>query len=151
MCPVLYMYKINMCVMVFSGAGVWNQHSVWWCPLMYIYKIYIVCVCVQWCTCMKLTQCLKKSGGPHVQHYTDLLYAAQWQILLQKINYLLTCLLRLFLFQHTVKPRWFESWFFKTTGFFESDRQSRSYLLLYNVKILPIFRISIIRKIQFFE
>ena len=39
----------------------------------------------------------------------------------------------------------------ETTGFFEDDGRSRLFSLLFIAIKLPIFRISIFRKIQFFE
>ena len=44
-----------------------------------------------------------------------------------------------------------KSWLSETTGLFEDDGQSRLFSLLSNAKKLPIIRILIIRKIQFFE
>ena len=38
---------------------------------------------------------------------------------------------------------------FETTGFFEDRSQSKRLMLLFIVKILLIFRISVIRKIRF--
>ena len=52
---------------------------------------------------------------------------------------------------HTVKSRLSERRLSKTTGLFEVNGQSRLFSLLSIAIKLPIIRISIIRKIQFFE
>ena len=52
---------------------------------------------------------------------------------------------------HTVKSRLSERRLSETTGLFEDDGQSRLFSLLSIAIKLPIIRISIIRKIQFFE
>ena len=52
---------------------------------------------------------------------------------------------------HTVKSRLSERRLSETTGLFEDDGQSRIFSLLSIAIKLPIIRISIIRKIQFFE
>ena len=51
----------------------------------------------------------------------------------------------------TVKSRLSERRLSETTGLFEDDGQSRLFSLLSIAIKLPIIRISIIRKIQFFE
>ena len=51
----------------------------------------------------------------------------------------------------TVKSRLSERRLSETTGLFEVNGQSRLFSLLYIAIKLPIIRISIIRKIQFFE
>ena len=51
----------------------------------------------------------------------------------------------------TVKSRLSERQLSETTGLFEDDGQSRLFSLLSIAIKLPIIRISIIRKIQFFE
>ena len=51
----------------------------------------------------------------------------------------------------TVKSRLSERRLSETTGLFEDDGQSRIFSLLSIAIKLPIIRISIIRKIQFFE
>ena len=53
--------------------------------------------------------------------------------------------------RHTVKSRLSERRLSETTGLFEDDGQSRIFSLLSIAIKLPIIRISIIRKIQFFE
>ena len=56
--------------------------------------------------------------------------------------------------KHTVKSRLSERRLSETTGLFEDYRQSRLFSLLSIAMIalkLPIIRISIIRKIQFFD
>ena len=53
--------------------------------------------------------------------------------------------------RNTVKSRLSERRLSETTGLFEDDGQSRYFSLLSIEKKLPIIRISIIRKIQFFE
>ena len=53
--------------------------------------------------------------------------------------------------RHTVKSRLSERRLSETTGLFEDDGQSRLFSLLSIAIKLPIIRISIIRKIQFFE
>ena len=52
---------------------------------------------------------------------------------------------------HTVKSRLSERRLSETTGLFEVNGQSRLFSLLSIAIKLPIIRISIIRKIQFFE
>ena len=52
---------------------------------------------------------------------------------------------------YTVKSRLSERRLSETTGLFEDDGQSRLFSLLSIAIKLPIIRISIIRKIQFFE
>ena len=54
-------------------------------------------------------------------------------------------------FTITVKSRLSERRLSETTGLFEDDGQSRLFSLLSIAIKLPIIRISIIRKIQFFE
>ena len=54
-------------------------------------------------------------------------------------------------FENTVKSRLSERQLSETTGLFEDDGQSRLFSLLSIAIKLPIIRISIIRKIQFFE
>ena len=51
----------------------------------------------------------------------------------------------------TVKSRLSERQLSETSGLFEDDRQSRLFSLLSIAIKLPIIRILIIRKIQFFE
>ena len=51
----------------------------------------------------------------------------------------------------TVKSQLSDRLLYKTTGLFEGDGQSRFFSLLSIAIKLPIIRISIIRKIQFFE
>ena len=51
----------------------------------------------------------------------------------------------------TVKSRLSERQLSETTGLFEDDGQSLLFSLLSIAKKLPIIRISIIRKIQFYE
>ena len=53
--------------------------------------------------------------------------------------------------RHTVKSRLSERRLSETTGLFEVNGQSRLFSLLSIAIKLPIIRISIIRKIQFFE
>ena len=53
--------------------------------------------------------------------------------------------------QNTVKSRLSERRLSETTGLFEDDGQSRLFPLLSIAIKQPIIRISIIRKIQFFE
>ena len=55
------------------------------------------------------------------------------------------------LIRNTVKSRLFKRRLSETTGLFEDYGQSRLFSLLSIAIILPIIRISIIRKIQFFE
>ena len=59
----------------------------------------------------------------------------------------------MFVFIHiyTVKSRLSERQLFETTGLFEDNGQSRLFSLLSIAIKLPIIRISIIRKNQFFE
>ena len=52
---------------------------------------------------------------------------------------------------YTVKSRLSERRLSETTGLFEDDGQSRLFSLLSIAIKLPIIRISIIRKIQFFK
>ena len=52
---------------------------------------------------------------------------------------------------YTVKSRLSEHRLYETTGLFEDDGQSRLFPLLFIAIKLPIIRISIIWKIQFFE
>ena len=52
---------------------------------------------------------------------------------------------------NTVKSRLSERRLSETTGLFEDHGQSRLFSLLSTAIKLPIIRISIIRKIQFFE
>ena len=52
---------------------------------------------------------------------------------------------------YTVKSRLSERRLSETTGLFEDDGQSQLFSLLSIAIKLPIIRISIIRKIQFFE
>ena len=52
---------------------------------------------------------------------------------------------------HTVKSRLSERRLSETTGLFEDDGQSRIFSLLSIAVKLPIIRISIIRKNQFFK
>ena len=54
-------------------------------------------------------------------------------------------------FSYTVKSRLSERRLSETTGLFEDDGQSQLFSLLFIAIKLPIIRISIIRKIQFFE
>ena len=54
-------------------------------------------------------------------------------------------------YSNTVKSRLSERRLSETTGLFEDDGQSRIFSLLSIAIKLPIIRISIIRKIQFFE
>ena len=54
-------------------------------------------------------------------------------------------------FPHTVKSRLYERRLSETTGLFEDYGQSRLFSLLFIAIKLPIIRISIIQKIQFFE
>ena len=53
--------------------------------------------------------------------------------------------------QHTVKSQLSERRLSETTGLFEDDGQSRLFSLLSIAIKLPIIRVSIIRKIQFYE
>ena len=53
--------------------------------------------------------------------------------------------------ENTVKSRLSERRLFETTGLFEDNGQSRLFILLSIAIKLPIIRISITRKIQFFE
>ena len=55
------------------------------------------------------------------------------------------------IFINTVKSRLSERRLSETTGLFEDDAQSWLFSLLSIAIKLPIIRISIIRKIQFFE
>ena len=54
-------------------------------------------------------------------------------------------------FDYTVKSQLSERRLYETTGLFEDDGQSRLFSLLTIAIKLPIMRISIIRKIHFFE
>ena len=54
-------------------------------------------------------------------------------------------------FVDTIKSWLSECQLSETTGLFEDNRQSRLFSLLFIAKKLPIIRISIIGKIQFFE
>ena len=57
---------------------------------------------------------------------------------------------RAFIFS-TVKSQLYERRLYEPTGLFEDDGQSRLFSLLSIAIKLPIIRISISRKIQFFE